>query len=513
MKAFIIPTGDLSRFEPARNWFPELLLPVGNKPILTYQFEWLYDHGITDIKLIVRHMPYETRRYLKRGERWGCNVSYAISRDKLDLVSALRFYSDESEEGLVCAPARLLTSLHLKELMDRHCSMQADITISVPSSENDTSGVQPLELLSIEPFPVLILSSKAQKFIREKVQDCTLSDLIESMQNSGLRVCFHRSSSVFWYISSLDRLWELQCDISLLARKGFRLEGWQLEDDVWVGMNTRIHPSVRLEPPLIIGNNVSIERGVHLGCGSVIGNNVVVDSNSSVLSSTIMRDSYIGCDVDIHDAIVNKKSLVSMPAKVQTLIHDQFMLGDVKISWYANYLARFVHGFIALFMLILFSVVIIGDILIRTVQGRRTLSRLRRTSTRVKHDLDGTIHPTYVNLYLSSGGVTLLDRLPGLWNVVCGDIRLIGVAPLKKEEYETLSEKWKTERSTCPTGLFQLWDADGIRNPDPLEREVSERYYLRTRSFRGDLLLFFNVFWEMLVRPFRKANGELGGSL
>ena len=95
-------------------------------------------------------------------------------------------------------------------------------------------------------------------------------------------------------------------------------------------------------------------------------------------------------------------------------------------------------------------------------------------------------------------------------NVVKGDLRLVGMAPLRKNEYEVLEPVWQIERSECPTGLFQLWDADGIRNPDPVERLVSERYYLRTRTFRGDLLLFFKVFWEMISRPFRQADARLG---
>ncbi|MEL6821911.1 MAG: sugar phosphate nucleotidyltransferase, partial [Calditrichota bacterium] len=150
MKAIIVASGTMDMLEPSRNWVPEMLIPIGNKPVLEYQLEWLYSHGVTDVKIVMRHMPYETRRYVRDGVRWGCKISYAVGREDLNLCSALRYFSDVAEEGLICLPARFLTNLHLEELMAQHRSMNNDVTISVPGSEEDDSPVEELEMASIE---------------------------------------------------------------------------------------------------------------------------------------------------------------------------------------------------------------------------------------------------------------------------------------------------------------------------------------------------------------------------
>ena len=57
---------------------PEFLVPIANKPIVEHLVELLARHGIRDIIMVLKHMPYETEEYFGDGSRWGVRFSYSL---------------------------------------------------------------------------------------------------------------------------------------------------------------------------------------------------------------------------------------------------------------------------------------------------------------------------------------------------------------------------------------------------------------------------------------------------
>jgi lipopolysaccharide/colanic/teichoic acid biosynthesis glycosyltransferase len=82
-----------------------------------------------------------------------------------------------------------------------------------------------------------------------------------------------------------------------------------------------------------------------------------------------------------------------------------------------------------------------------------------------------------------------LDRLPALWNVLTGDLRLVGVQPLTQDEVSQCVEDWQRERLTYPAGFTGLWYIQAPRNADADTTAVTDAYYVATRTWRNDLRL------------------------
>jgi lipopolysaccharide/colanic/teichoic acid biosynthesis glycosyltransferase len=86
---------------------------------------------------------------------------------------------------------------------------------------------------------------------------------------------------------------------------------------------------------------------------------------------------------------------------------------------------------------------------------------------------------------------TSLDELPQMWNVLRGDMTLVGPRPttLPPEAYAS----WQTERFEVRPGLTGLWQLDGRDSPSFVERARLDIAYVRRRSLRLDLYILLRT--------------------
>ena len=94
-----------------------------------------------------------------------------------------------------------------------------------------------------------------------------------------------------------------------------------------------------------------------------------------------------------------------------------------------------------------------------------------------------------------------LDELPQLWNVVLGDMSLVGPRP-ELPSVVARYEPWQHDRHLCKPGLTGLWQISARNNGDGslmCEHTEIDLEYLRAISLRTDLMIL------------RKTLGVLGG--
>lgn len=93
---------------------------------------------------------------------------------------------------------------------------------------------------------------------------------------------------------------------------------------------------------------------------------------------------------------------------------------------------------------------------------------------------------------------TSVDELPQLWNVLRGEMSLVGPRPPLPREVEQYSELEKQRLAIVP-GCTGLWQVSG-RNSLSFEEMVElDLYYIRTRNLRLDALLILRTVREMLM--------------
>lgn len=102
---------------------------------------------------------------------------------------------------------------------------------------------------------------------------------------------------------------------------------------------------------------------------------------------------------------------------------------------------------------------------------------------------------------------TSLDELPELWNVVKGDMSLVGPRPLLMEYLPLYSETQYRRHEVRPgvTGWAQVNGRNAISWEDKFKLDV---WYVDNRSFWLDLKILFLTVKKVLVRDGISAQGD-----
>jgi exopolysaccharide production protein ExoY len=121
-----------------------------------------------------------------------------------------------------------------------------------------------------------------------------------------------------------------------------------------------------------------------------------------------------------------------------------------------------------------------------------------------KLDCAGDKRLIFGGMWLRAAAV---DELPQLFNVLRGDMSLVGPRPCTPYEFELFSERYK-QRCGTPPGLTGLWQISG-KNKTTFEEMVDlDLKYVREKSLGLDLKIIaltvpavLKLVWEMKLRP------------
>jgi lipopolysaccharide/colanic/teichoic acid biosynthesis glycosyltransferase len=80
---------------------------------------------------------------------------------------------------------------------------------------------------------------------------------------------------------------------------------------------------------------------------------------------------------------------------------------------------------------------------------------------------------------------TSLDELPQLWNVLCGDMSLVGPRPVVPDELRRYGTRAPTYLSALP-GITGLWQVSGRNDTDYRRRVALDVCYIQSRSILLD---------------------------
>lgn len=107
---------------------------------------------------------------------------------------------------------------------------------------------------------------------------------------------------------------------------------------------------------------------------------------------------------------------------------------------------------------------------------------------------------------------TCIDELPQLWNVLIGDMSLVGPRPCIPYEAEEYL-RWHTHRFDTVPGLTGLWQVSGKNKLTFKEMIRLDITYCRNMSFWGDVKIIFKtplIIFEMIMdSTIKKINEEV----
>jgi undecaprenyl-phosphate galactose phosphotransferase len=119
----------------------------------------------------------------------------------------------------------------------------------------------------------------------------------------------------------------------------------------------------------------------------------------------------------------------------------------------------------------------------------------RRAEWEAFHKLKDDPRITKIGAFLRK---TSLDELPQFWNVLVGDLSVVGPRPVvQKELLKHFGPKAGKILSIRP-GLTGIWQVSGRSNTCYRERIRLDEHYVDHHSFIGDLKLIFKTVPQMI---------------
>jgi len=93
-----------------------------------------------------------------------------------------------------------------------------------------------------------------------------------------------------------------------------------------------------------------------------------------------------------------------------------------------------------------------------------------------------------------------LDEIPQFFNVLIGDMNLVGPRPIVPKELEHYVGEKRTQFLSVKPGITGLWQVSGRSNIDYPERVDFELKYIQKRSLWFDLKILFQTIFVVLVK-------------
>lgn len=296
-----------------------ILTKIVNKSIIEHQLERLKKIGILDITIITSKEVY---RKCLTGNHCNINLSHANN------LSCIEYGGSESSTDIVIMPAGILTNLNVNQLVIKHKYSESKLTCATISKSHSKH-----ENTLFNPFIIKINE------LNELLQKNQFLDLNALTNNTHLNNEYSmlKKSIIIYNPVSLNDFWQLHMNIVSEENPKIEYNGFPLNDKIWIDVDSQIHPSSKINGTVIIGRNTKIGKGVELNGNVVIGDNVVIDNHARITNSVILKNTYIGPEIEVKSAVVNKNLLYDRIRDSHMTISDNFILGETnKINRYFN---------------------------------------------------------------------------------------------------------------------------------------------------------------------------------
>jgi mannose-1-phosphate guanylyltransferase len=340
MKAMILAAGKGTRVRPLTYDLPKPMIPILGKPVMAYLVEHLAKYGVTEIMVNVSYLHEKIEEYFGEGHQFGVQIGYSFegyindegavvpqpigSAGGLKKIQEFGGFFDETTVVL-CGDA--LIDLDLKSALFEHRrkgALASVITKEVPWDKVSSYGVvvtdadgritefqeKPAQAQAKSNFistGIYIFEPEVIDLIPKDQEFDIGSQLFPLLAEKGLPF-YAQARSFNWIdIGTVSDYWQVLQDLLRSQIPLLNVPGTQIEDGLWVGLNTRIEwEGTTIEGPVYIGSGAHIDAGVHIVGPSWIGHGSHICTGAKIVRSVLFEYTRVLHDVNLHEMIVFK---------------------------------------------------------------------------------------------------------------------------------------------------------------------------------------------------------------
>ena len=314
-QAVLLVGGVGTRLRPLTYLMPKALLPVLNRPLISYELELLGRSSVPDVLLAVGDQASQLRDALGGGDSWGIHLTYVEEQRPLDTAGAIKNAQELLAGDFFVFNGDLILDCDLAELARAHSESGAFVTILLRQVEDishfglvqrDEEGFVTAFREKVEVDAtgqrtvnagVYVMATEVLDYIPVGEPYSSESDLFPALLEAGLPIFGHLPDQQgYWtdvgrletYLAAnhdllsgrLPWVYGPRCDKQLEA------SGARVVSPTCCGSGVKVGETAQVGPYVTLGD------GVQIGAGSVL-TDCIVQAGASVEGKVVLESMIV----------------------------------------------------------------------------------------------------------------------------------------------------------------------------------------------------------------------------
>ncbi|NLV16361.1 MAG: nucleotidyltransferase [Syntrophomonadaceae bacterium] len=321
-KAVVMAGGEGTRLRPLTCNVPKPMMPIFDKPVMSYGLELLKKHGIKDVAVTLQYLPGSVQGFFGDGRGNDLNIRYYVEDSPLGTAGSVKNAHKFLDKTFIVISGDALTDFPLGKAMEFHRSRGALATLILARVELPleyglvlTDGEGRITRFLEKPSwgevfsdtvntGIYILEPEAMEWVKPGTRFDFSRDLFPQFlaQRKPLYGCVLPG---YWCdIGNHQQYRQVHNDI-LNGLVNVEVEG-ERRGSMIIGSGAHVASGVRLEGPLYIGADCDIASGARILPYSALGQGCLVKAGASLKRTITGQGCVIGSGTEIRGAILGK---------------------------------------------------------------------------------------------------------------------------------------------------------------------------------------------------------------
>jgi len=332
MKAVVLVGGQGSRLRPITYHVPKALVPLRNRPFMSYMVSFLRGGGLDGAVLSLGYLPDPIQAYFDGQDLDGFSIDYAVEDVALGTAGGIKNAEGYLDGGpLVVVNGDVLTGFDLKKAVEAHGASDALATIVLTSVEDPTA----YGLVEVDH------DMRVRRFLEKPAADEVTTNLINAgiyvlepevveMIPAGREVSIERE--IFPELQAMGRLgahvsssyWrDIGTPRSFIGASNDVLSGAVRPEEGFdfleVNPSATVGKGVKVLPPVSIAGDCEIGTGATIGGRAALGHGCRVGDGATVEGSVLFDGAVVEPGATVRGSIVGPDARVEEGAIVRGL--------------------------------------------------------------------------------------------------------------------------------------------------------------------------------------------------
>ncbi len=334
MRAVLMAGGSGTRLRPLTCDLPKPMVPILNRPIAEHIINLLKRHQITEVIATLHYLPDVMRDYFSDGSDFGIQMTYAVEEDQpLGTAGCVKNIAELLDQTFLVISGDSITDFDLSAAIEFHRQKKSKATLVLTRVPNPiefgvviTDEEQRIRRFLEKPSSseifsdtvntgTYILEPEVLEYLPENQETDFSKDLFPLLLEKDEPMYGYIAGGYWCDVGHLDAYRESQYD-GLYQKVKLDYAYEEQSPGIWVGQNTFIEPSAKVEAPCLIGSNCRIGARVQIAPGTVIGDNVTIGADATLKRPIIWNGAIIGEEVHLRACVISRGTRVDRRAQV-----------------------------------------------------------------------------------------------------------------------------------------------------------------------------------------------------